>query len=395
MNRPERRHDLDWLRVFAILGVFVFHSSRFFDGHAWHVTNAEASPVAGAFVLLFSQWGMPFIFVVSGASLFFALRPGGARRFLMERVLRLLVPLAFGILVLAPPQIYLERLTHFQFWGSFLDFLPHYFEGWYGLGDGNFAWQGVHLWYLEVLFALTVLMLPVFAGLKTEAGRRWLAALGRASQAPGVIFVWALPIAAVMAALDPGSLGRRDFGGWSLFTYPFFLLYGFLIYASEETLAAILRQRWAALLLALGLSVVVVALAPSLPGLAFGTAQYSGLMVLNALYAWAWILTFLGFGARHLRRDHPLLPYANEAVLPFYVLHQPVLLGVGYFVVSWPLPILAKFLIIAPASFFLVLGLYEFGIRRLKLTRALMGLKPLSPAGSAAARQNASAAGRL
>jgi len=75
----------------------------------------------------------------SPTSIFLALRPGGAARFLLERGLRLLVPLAFGILVLAPPQIYLERLTRSEFQGGFFQFLPRYFKD-------DLAWTGVQLW---------------------------------------------------------------------------------------------------------------------------------------------------------------------------------------------------------------------------------------------------------
>jgi peptidoglycan/LPS O-acetylase OafA/YrhL len=36
----QRRYDLDWLRVFAILAVFFYHSARFFDLGGWHIKNA-------------------------------------------------------------------------------------------------------------------------------------------------------------------------------------------------------------------------------------------------------------------------------------------------------------------------------------------------------------------
>ena len=36
-GKPVRLHYLDWLRVFAILMVFVYHSSRFFNLETWHI----------------------------------------------------------------------------------------------------------------------------------------------------------------------------------------------------------------------------------------------------------------------------------------------------------------------------------------------------------------------
>ena len=85
-------------------------------------------------------------------------------------------------------------------------------------------------------------------------------------------------------------------------------------------------------------------------------------MALGGLLIWASILTILGFGMRHLTANHRALTYANEAVLPFYILHQPVILLIGFFVVPLALPIGLKYLIIAPLAFGITLGLYEFGV---------------------------------
>jgi peptidoglycan/LPS O-acetylase OafA/YrhL len=110
--------------------------------------------------------------------------------------------------------------------------------------------------------------------------------------------------------------------------------------------------------------------------LGYGTSQFLLLMALDAFYSWTLILAILGFGMRHLDIKHPVLAYANEAVLPFYILHQPVILMVGYFVIPTSLSILAKYLTIALLSLVLSVGLYEFVIRRVGILRPLFGLKP-------------------
>jgi hypothetical protein len=46
------------------------------------------------------------------------------------QVLRLLVPLLVGIFTHIMLQVYLERVSHGQFSGSFFEFIPHYFDGW-------------------------------------------------------------------------------------------------------------------------------------------------------------------------------------------------------------------------------------------------------------------------
>jgi hypothetical protein len=89
------------------------------------------------------------------------------------------------------------------------------------------------------------------------------------------------------------------------------------------------------------------------------------------------LLTVFGFGIQHLNRTTPFLRYANEAVLPFYILHQSVILPLAFFVVQWAIPDLLKFLIILSVSFGVVMLLYEFLVRRLNLLRFLFGMKPL------------------
>jgi glucan biosynthesis protein C len=80
---------------------------------------------------------------------------------------------------------------------------------------------------------------------------------------------------------------------------------------------------------------------------------------------------------QYLNFSTPFLSYANETVLPFYILHQTVLLCVGYFVVQWPIPDLFKWAIILLASLAIIMGVYQFLIRRFNVMRFLFGLKPL------------------
>ena len=83
---------------------------------------------------------------------------------------RLFVPLVVGVFSHAMLQVCLERVTHHQFRGSFFDFIPHYFEGWYGFG-GKFAWMGLHLWYLLILFVFSLILYPLLCWLRDGSGQ--------------------------------------------------------------------------------------------------------------------------------------------------------------------------------------------------------------------------------
>lgn len=357
-----RRFDLDWMRVLSILIVFIFHSFRFFSPENWHVNNAVRYQLVYEGLHFLSAWMMPVIFVISGASLFYALGQGSilgvAGKFIKDKVLRLLVPLLVNMFSLCILQVYLERITRGQFSGSLFEFLPHYFEGIYGLG-GNFAAVGMHLWYLAVLFLFSLVMLPVFMLLKSRIGARILNWFTIGVAFPGVIYVLAIVLLNLWKLIPSDSiLGFAEFD-WNLGVYLSYFIFGFVIFSSERLIASIQRQRWVSLVMAIAFSAWFLS----------SGGEHEDLLSLS------WILACLGFGMRYLNVNKPVLSYANEAVLPFYILHQTVLLGVGYFVMPLPIPDPFKWFITAASSLAIILGVYEYLVRRINVLRFLFGMK--------------------
>ncbi len=92
-----RQYYLDWLRVMVILTVFIYHSTRFFSLGVWHVKNQTLYWGVEIFEQVLATWMMPLCFVISGASVFYALGKGRVGGFIKDKVLRLLVPLVVGI----------------------------------------------------------------------------------------------------------------------------------------------------------------------------------------------------------------------------------------------------------------------------------------------------------
>lgn len=372
-----RKFELDWLRVLAILTVFVAHCGRFFDLEDWHVKNATTYPGMDLFAGVLITWLMPLIFLISGASIFYSLRKGPAR-FVQDKVQRLLVPLLVGIFSHIILGVYLEQVTHHRFQGSLLEFVPHYFDGLLLFG-GNFAWMGLHLWYLEWLFLYSLACLPLFLWLARGSGSRLLASLGSLLARPLGPYLLALPGTLLIPFLNPASLflGNRGWGGWSLPTYLFFFLAGFVVIAHDGIQERVRRQRWPSLAAGILFLAAVGVLTVGQGDPRFGTPMYALVVVLHSLASWCLVLAILGFGRQHLTVGHPILRYANEAVLPFYILHQTVILGIGYFVVQWSIPDLVKYVIILAGSFAVTMALYEFAIRRVNVLRFLFGMKPL------------------
>jgi len=374
-----RRFDLDWLRVSAILMVFIFHTGRLFDTAGWHAKNPTTYMGVSIWTAFVASWLMPLIFVISGASLFYALGKGNAATFVKDKALRLLVPLVVGDCTHVALQVYVEQISRGRFQGSFFAFLPHYFDGFREAG-GNFALLGLHLWYLPVLFVLSVAFLPLLRWLKAGSGRRVLSRLGDFLARPAAIYLLALPGMALIPWLNPTSqyVGGRDFGNWALPLYILYFLAGFVIIAHDGVQASIRRQRGFSLAGAavafLGLMVLY------LPGgePVFGTPRYAAVFCTYTALSWLSLFAILGFGLWALRADTPFLRYANQAVLPFYALHQSVIVGVGYLVVQQAIPDALKFLVVAVLSFAIIMGVYELLVRRITIMRFLFGMKPLA-----------------
>lgn len=368
----QRRFDLDWLRVLAILTVFIFHSGRFFDRMDWHVKNPITYQPMQIWTMFLASWMMPLIFVISGASLYFGL--GKIGKFIKDKILRLFVPLVVGVFTHVALGVYLERVTHHQFTGSFFGFYPRYFQGSYGDG-GNFAWMGLHLWYLLVLFVFTLALMPVFYLLKGW-GKKVLEYIGNFFAFPGMFYLLALPIVWIMIKVSPYSTwGERVWGGWSLAGYIPFFLYGFILFSNAKLQESIQHWRWISLVLAVTCTFFLARENAHYGSAVFGSRGY---MIVSGLFgtnAWLWSVAIFGFGMKRLNFQNKFLTYANEAVLPFYILHQTVLLCVGFFVVRWNIPVAVKFTVISLSSFILIMAIYEFLIRRWNVMRVLFGMK--------------------
>ena len=238
-----RRADLDWLRVLAFGLLIAYHAGMAWSGWAWHLTSPDRLDGLRAAMQFVNRWRMPLVFLVSGAAIMLALGHRPAPAFIGDRLRRLGIPLVFGMLVIVPPQVYLERRWRGQFAGSFLDWLPQAFSGG-AYPAGNVSWH--HLWFLVYVLVQTVVLLPVFLWLRSASGRRMLLATGRIAARLGLQWLMALPLAAATLWLAPLSRNPNGLvGDWfGLVYYGTLLLYGALLFASPDLLAALNRQRW-------------------------------------------------------------------------------------------------------------------------------------------------------
>lgn len=386
-SRAVRLHYLDWLRVIATLGVFLFHASNVFNTAKFEIKNAEVSETITIIQGFFFPWGMPLFFLVAGAGSWFALRRRSAAQFTRERTLRLLVPFFTGTILLGPIQLYLSWSHRTQtgvFDGSLLEFTADRLSR---ISPKLFGAIGYHMWFLGFLFSFSLLALPLFIWLKGETGRNVLSRLARLCQRRGGILLFILPLAVVRVGLHLFFPVQQDWADF--FSFGAFFVLGFLMFADEGFTQAIRRDWW--ILLGVGIAATLAAMAIIMSLESFdiekSPSTFWELLTwgLIAACGWCWTAFMLFIGMRYLDRDSAALRYGLGAILPFFVVHQPVILAIAYFVVQWETSIPIKLLVLVLGSFLVSIGLYEWVIKRVGILRLVFGMKAGQPVKARAA----------
>lgn len=347
-GRGERLWFLDWLRVLAVFGVFVFHTLRPFDDGDWHVKNAETSEGISIGIAFLGLWGLAFFFMISGCAAWLALRWRTAPEFLRERSLRLLVPFVVAYVLLSPLQYFIEEHHKRRSTAPFPDDVRTFFSD---LAGDAPLWlrDTYHLWFLVYLIQFAVLGLPLFLLLRGKTD--WIA---RRCRRRGSILLLVVPLVPVhlllLAAPGPEH-------GWGEFVFFFdFFVVGYLVMSDERLLAAVRRDAVPGLLLGAGAFVlgVLTGIIDFLdgwwpdPGYSWAYLWYSPLITLAV---WGWLVAVLGLGLRAPALQRPLTPTLARAVMPYFVVHQPVILALAYFVVTWDAGIGPKYAVLLPTAF--------------------------------------------
>jgi glucans biosynthesis protein C len=368
---PERRIDLDWVRIVAVLLLIPFHTARVFNlGEPFYVKNADLSVPLTFLIGFLVVWQMPILFLIAGASTWYAMKHRTTGQYVSERLKRLMVPFVFGTLVLVPPQMYLALLHRSETSASYLQYYPRFFElrpfdipDYTGIG---FSWA--HLWFILNLFVISLIVLPLLLALRRGVGQAMVSRLaGFADRG------WGILLFAVLLVLV-GDLPEPD--GKPIFTHLTLFVLGFVLASDARFGRAIQRNRWPALVL--GAATMSVFFWVEMWGIEFAdnSVEDVAYYVIRNCNVWFWLVAILGFGQRHLTADNRVLRYARDAAYPFYLLHQTVIIVIAFFVVQWNADTLLKFSVIAVCSLVATIGLYDLLVRRTNATRFLFGMKP-------------------
>jgi len=372
-----RQAYLDWLRIGSILAVFFLHSSMaYVSDWEWHLKNAQTSNLLMEFNFWLGRFRMPLLFFISGTVTYFMLQRRSTGAFIALRFRRLFIPLVFGMLVIVPPQIYMERLTQ-GFKGSFFDFYPSIFTtGVYP--KGNMSWH--HLWFIVYLFLYDILFAPLFKWMMSASGKQRLSFFNKLASRKWIYFLMAPSVIAYCAMTLSFPETHDLIHDWSRHVYwIFFLITGFTCINFPALMDSLERNRRTSFLLAFASIFLINYFRWNNPGPEpeWGANWHSYLhLSLFPLTAWCWIFTFIGYAKRYLNKKHRIQNYINEAIYPFYILHQTVIVIVVFYVIKTTEPVLNKFLFTFITSFILVMCIYHLFIKPYAITRFLFGMKP-------------------
>jgi len=157
---------------------------------------------------------------------------------------------------------------------------------------------------------------------------------------------------------------------WAFITFNLiFFLAGFMLFVNPRIIHQIKKQKRLYLTEAI-LASVAWFLSGYIQDLPF---IFNELIRITA--AWSCSVAAISYAAAGLNKNIPLRKPLNEAIYPFYLLHQPVIIILGYFVTQWNIPVLGKAVLITIVSFTASAGMYWYLIRPFNQVRVLFGMK--------------------
>jgi glucans biosynthesis protein C len=368
-QKTDRQYYIDWLRIILILSVFLFHIGMIFNTWPWHVKNGQQ--LGGGLKLAMTflhNWRMPLLFMLAGAGTWFALGKRTPGQYLAERFKRLIIPLAAGIFILVPVQVYIEKIGQYS---SLPEFYTHMFEGIYP--QGNFSWH--HLWFIVYLFVIALMVSPFLNFLRSRRFEKFTCRLEKIVTKPLSLNIVIIPLLLSQILLRPffeletHSL-VDDWATMSL--YIIFFMAGYILLPVSSIAESMRVHR----LWYLAETAVAAFLMFRVSGMIADERSSELIWDISSVFmAWSCSVTAIGFAKQYLNSNSPFRKLANEAIYPFYLLHQPVIVIAGYFTVQLEAAIIWKALIVLVSSFTTITVIYWFLIRPFNLTRVIFGMK--------------------
>jgi len=376
-----RRYEVDWLRTLAFMLLIFYHIGMYYVADwSWHIKSQHQSELLQYFMLLVNQWRMPLIFFISGLVLSLVEPKVNTMELLKLRFFRVFLPLVIGMYLIVPPQAYYEAVVKLDYTGSFVAFWLEYIYPSTGLLPemhhselGLLTWN--HLWYLMYLWVYTLAYLAI-KPILIRIGIRFK------HSTPSKFLIFCFPIVALttmglfLQPLYPKTNALFD----DLYNHGIYFsvfLFGYFTAKSDGAWQTIINYRrlWimSAILSYLTLMMINKTDWFSLNG--YMADKFLHVLVYTNL--WSWLLTVVSYAGACLNRPSERLRYLNQAILPWYILHQTVIIVIAVQLKPLALGGLYEPVLLVAGTFAMCAALYSI-IQRWNILRFMFGmtLKP-------------------
>ncbi len=372
----QRHYGMDWLRIGAFGLLILYHIGMYFVPWDWHVKIAAPLDWVVIPMLATNSWRLALLFLVSGyasAALFAKL--GGSGAFARSRSVRLLIPLLFGMIVVIPPQPWIELVGQHGYPHGFLDFWLRDYFGFHKLAGIDLpTWQ--HLWFVVYLWVYTMLAALVLALVPVAVRAKIADGAARLLNGWGLL-VWPMAVWLLIYALFPDHDETHALlnDGPSHLHYLTAFFVGWLLRVRPLLFEAVARWWKVAAVLAVLAFLPIFWVEWTWPGDTIAPDWvFLPYHVARQVNGWMAIVALVGIADAWWNRDHPRRAMLAEAVFPFYIIHQTIIVVVGWYLLQGGVGALPSFLILVAATTLGCWLFYAIG-RTIGWLRPLIGLQ--------------------
>lgn len=348
-----RKHYIDNLRTIMILLLFPVHTFMIWNnyGAKFYVWNGE-NRLLSSLIIIVNPWFMALLFVIAGMCAKYSLENRGIKKFIKERFSKLFLPFSFGIILLIPIQTLYARKFFFNYQGSIFSNYKYFFTHFTDLSGYDGSFTPGHLWFILFLFIISLLSLIV---LKYIPYKKIVSKFEK------------LNLLEIILLFIPVWLFYYigNFGGYSIGKYFILYLFGYYIFSNEKIIDKIIESKMIILGLFSFVQLVLI--------IAYYKFSYYGDFLVN-LVGWLGILSCLIIGKCYLNRETKITKYFSSASFSIYILHQPILIILGYYILDIIDNLFLQVSIIILGSFIITLFFYEI-LKRIPYLKKIFGIK--------------------
>ncbi len=348
-----RKHYLDNLRTIMILLLFPVHTFMIWNnyGTKFYVWGGE-NKLLSSLIIIVNPWIMALLFVIAGMCAKYSLEKRTTKEFVKERLSKLLIPFISGLLLLVPLQALYARKFFFKYTGNIFEHLKYFFTHITDLSGYDGAFTPGHLWFILFLFIISLVALLIIKNVSFKKVSARLEKLNIFT----IIFLF-IPVWLMY------YLG--NFGGYSIGKYFILYLLGYYFFSNEKNIEKLINHKKVILGLFCLFQLILVVV--------YYQFSYYGDLFVNYV-GWLGILACIIVGKLYLNKETKITNYFQKASYPIYILHQTILIIIGYYSLTMIDNIFLQITIIISGTFIVTILAYEI-ISKIPILKKLMGVR--------------------